>query len=191
MATTGQSIRRRARIVGRVQGVGFRESCRREARALGVAGTARNLADGSVGAVFEGSRHSSSRCCRGAIAARAWRTSATSRSRRRHRLARQASPSGTGSRRTATLASSARTHAPWVHRDLQVALVRSRADAMTVPVMRAGRVIVRHGDGRSPREWRRARDRRARRGPRRRQDARSDAGARVRRRARSRGPRRR
>ncbi len=55
MATTDESIRRRVRIVGHVQGVGFRESCRREARVLGVAGSARNLADGSVEAVFEGS----------------------------------------------------------------------------------------------------------------------------------------
>jgi acylphosphatase len=51
---TGGSIRRRVRIVGRVQGVGFRESCRREARALGLAGAVHNLADGSVEAVFEG-----------------------------------------------------------------------------------------------------------------------------------------
>ena len=51
---TGESIRRRVRIVGRVQGVGFRESCRREARVLGVAGAVHNLGDGSVEAVFEG-----------------------------------------------------------------------------------------------------------------------------------------
>lgn len=37
-----------------MQGVGFRESCRREARLVGVAGTVRNIGDGSVEAVFEG-----------------------------------------------------------------------------------------------------------------------------------------
>jgi acylphosphatase len=54
MARTGESIRRRVRIVGRVQGVGFRESSRSEARLIGLAGSVRNLADGSVEAVFEG-----------------------------------------------------------------------------------------------------------------------------------------
>ena len=34
--------------------MGFRESCRREAQRLGVAGTVRNRGDGSVEAVFEG-----------------------------------------------------------------------------------------------------------------------------------------
>jgi len=46
--------RRRVRVEGRVQGVGFRESCRHEAQRLGVAGSVRNLPDGSVEAVFEG-----------------------------------------------------------------------------------------------------------------------------------------
>jgi acylphosphatase len=46
--------RRRVRAHGRVQGVFFRDSVRREARRRGVAGWARNCADGSVEAVFEG-----------------------------------------------------------------------------------------------------------------------------------------
>jgi acylphosphatase len=41
-------------VTGRVQGVWFRDSCRREALARGVAGWVRNRADGSVEAVFEG-----------------------------------------------------------------------------------------------------------------------------------------
>lgn len=46
----------RARVIveGRVQGVWFRESTRREAAANGVAGWVRNLPDGRVEAVFEG-----------------------------------------------------------------------------------------------------------------------------------------
>jgi acylphosphatase len=46
--------RRRVRAHGRVQGVFFRDSVRREARRRGVAGWARNCMDGSVEAVFEG-----------------------------------------------------------------------------------------------------------------------------------------
>jgi acylphosphatase len=49
------SLRRvRVRVRGRVQGVYFRESTRRAAARAGVAGYARNLADGSVEAAFEG-----------------------------------------------------------------------------------------------------------------------------------------
>ena len=47
---------RRARVLvsGRVQGVGFRWHCRREASRNGVTGYIRNLDDGRVEAVFEG-----------------------------------------------------------------------------------------------------------------------------------------
>ena len=41
-------------VTGRVQGVWFRDSCRTEARANGVAGFVRNRGDGAVEAEFEG-----------------------------------------------------------------------------------------------------------------------------------------
>ena len=48
----------RSRVVvhGHVQGVFFRDSCRREADARGVAGWITNRRDGAVEAVFEGDR---------------------------------------------------------------------------------------------------------------------------------------
>jgi len=46
--------RARVKIEGRVQGVFFRESTRREAERLGVKGWVRNLDDGDVEALLEG-----------------------------------------------------------------------------------------------------------------------------------------
>lgn len=46
--------RRRVIVSGVVQGVFFRDTCRREAQREGVAGWVRNLPDGRVEAVFEG-----------------------------------------------------------------------------------------------------------------------------------------
>ena len=48
-------VRYRVLISGRVQGVFFRDTCRRLAERHGVAGWVRNLPDGRVEAVFEGS----------------------------------------------------------------------------------------------------------------------------------------
>ena len=47
-------IRYRVLVSGRVQGVFFRDSCRMAAQQHGVSGWVRNLPDGSVEAVFEG-----------------------------------------------------------------------------------------------------------------------------------------
>jgi acylphosphatase len=47
-------VRRRVLAHGSVQGVFFRDSVRREAGRRGVSGWAKNCADGSVEAVFEG-----------------------------------------------------------------------------------------------------------------------------------------
>lgn len=48
------TIRRRVVVSGDVQGVFFRDSCRREARARGVGGWVTNRSDGRVEAHFEG-----------------------------------------------------------------------------------------------------------------------------------------
>jgi acylphosphatase len=52
----GAVVRLRAVVAGRVQGVWFRESCRREAERLGVTGWVRNRADGSVEIEAQGRR---------------------------------------------------------------------------------------------------------------------------------------
>ena len=51
---TGDRIRRRVVVHGRVQGVFFRGSTQEEARQTGIDGWVRNLPDGAVEAVFEG-----------------------------------------------------------------------------------------------------------------------------------------
>jgi acylphosphatase len=51
---SGEAIRRRVVVHGRVQGVFFRDSTQREASRHGVAGWVSNRPDGSVEAVLEG-----------------------------------------------------------------------------------------------------------------------------------------
>ncbi|HEY8524519.1 MAG TPA: acylphosphatase [Acidimicrobiales bacterium] len=50
------AVRVRAVVSGRVQGVWYRDSCRREAARLGVGGWVRNLPDGRVEIEAEGAR---------------------------------------------------------------------------------------------------------------------------------------
>jgi acylphosphatase len=50
----GEPVRRRVVVRGNVQGVFFRDTCRRKATERGVAGWVTNRGDGAVEAVFEG-----------------------------------------------------------------------------------------------------------------------------------------
>lgn len=52
--TAVNRLRRRVIVSGRVQNVWFRDTCRSEALARGVAGWVQNRSDGKVEAVFEG-----------------------------------------------------------------------------------------------------------------------------------------
>ncbi|MBO9649185.1 MAG: acylphosphatase [Variovorax sp.] len=51
------------RVVGRVQGVGYRQACVRHARGLGITGWVRNRLDGSVEAVLQGSPNQIAHMC--------------------------------------------------------------------------------------------------------------------------------
>lgn len=51
-------IAQRLRIHGRVQGVGYRDSMRREAESLGLSGWVRNCPDGTVEALVQGRQES-------------------------------------------------------------------------------------------------------------------------------------
>jgi len=51
-----EAVRARLTITGRVQGVGYRINAQDEGQRLGLVGEVRNLSDGSVEALVEGSR---------------------------------------------------------------------------------------------------------------------------------------
>ena len=54
MVGVSETVARRVRVHGSVQGVFFRDTTRRRAESRGVAGWVRNCADGTVEALFEG-----------------------------------------------------------------------------------------------------------------------------------------
>lgn len=54
MSPDGALLCRRVRVEGRVQGVGYREACVRQARASGLGGWVRNRRDGSVEVLVQG-----------------------------------------------------------------------------------------------------------------------------------------
>ena len=73
--------RAHVKITGKVQGVGFRAACRDQARQIGVQGWVKNMSNGSVEAVFEGSQAAVQRmiswCYSGPMAAKVDHVEAT------------------------------------------------------------------------------------------------------------------
>ncbi len=59
--SNSQTVALHAWVTGRVQGVFFRDSTRREALSLGLSGWVRNLPDGRVEALFVGTREACER----------------------------------------------------------------------------------------------------------------------------------
>jgi acylphosphatase len=68
------TIRRRLLVSGQVQGVFYRDSCRKQAEEKGITGSARNLPDGRVEVILEGAEDAVERmiewCRRGSDMAR-------------------------------------------------------------------------------------------------------------------------
>lgn len=63
MCSNRESRNAAFKVHGRVQGVGFRWWAQRQARALGLRGTVRNCADGTVEIAFTGGRESVAEMC--------------------------------------------------------------------------------------------------------------------------------
>jgi acylphosphatase len=61
---TGSSVRKRVLVSGRVQGVWYRGAMQSEARSLGLVGWVKNLPDGRVEAVVQGTTESVSEILR-------------------------------------------------------------------------------------------------------------------------------
>jgi len=59
----GPAASQLVRLGGRVQGVGFRETCVSHARALGLTGWVRNRSDGSVEVLLQGSPNQLAHMC--------------------------------------------------------------------------------------------------------------------------------
>src|SRR5699024_5123342 len=115
-------VRRIVRVRGRVQGVGYRMDAAAAAERLGVAGTVRNLLDGSVEATLEGAPEAASPC---GGRSRGGRDPSGSRAERLPRATSPAGPGGRG-RRCGDRRRSASAHGAEGLRDLLLAVVEGQ-----------------------------------------------------------------